>query len=56
MDFCQINSRISKGEEIPNEEILFRFYNPKAFPSDQNEIPISIFLELDLSCDWKYHR
>jgi hypothetical protein len=44
--------------EIPDGEILYRYYDPSAFPPDQVDIPTSIFNSNDgqLSCDWKKYR
>ncbi|UTC57497.1 hypothetical protein ABK01_03960 [Treponema sp. OMZ 305] len=44
------------NDEIPNGEVLFRYCNPAAFPDGQLEIPISIFMDRSLSCDWKLFR
>ncbi len=45
----------SEGE-IPNNELLYRYTNPKAFPEDQTEIPASIFNDPNLSCDWEKYQ
>jgi hypothetical protein len=42
--------------EIPNEELLYRFASPSAFPKDQVEIPVSVFHDPELSCDWRRYR
>jgi hypothetical protein len=41
---------------IPDGETLFRFCNPAAFPEGQREIPISVFNDPRLSCDWQRYR
>lgn len=41
---------------IPNDETLFRYAKPEAFPNGQQEIPVSIFTDTNLSCDWKKYR
>lgn len=38
---------------IDDGEILYRYADPVAFPTGQAELPISIFNDLDLSCDWE---
>lgn len=43
-------------EEIPDGEILYRYAFPQAFPEDQEEIPLSVFQDPELSCDWKKLR
>jgi hypothetical protein len=45
-----------KGDIIPNEEKLYRYVNPKVFPDDQDEIPTSIFIDKNLSCDWEKYQ
>jgi hypothetical protein len=47
---------LSQGSEIPNGETLFRYCFPGAFPVGQKEIPISIFQDRELSCDWEKFR
>ena len=42
--------------EIPDREILFRYAKPGSFPSDQEGIPISIFTDSNLSCDWAKYQ
>lgn len=37
---------------IPDGEKLLRYANPKAFPEGQLEIPIGVFNDPELSCDW----
>ena len=46
----------SPGTEIPDNEILFRYFNPKIIPEGQDEIPVSIFQDIELSCDWERIR
>ncbi len=41
---------------IPDGEILYRYAKPKAFPEGQTEIPVSIFNDPNLSCDWARYR
>ena len=50
-----MESRLSPGDEIPNGEFLFRYCSPMVFPEGQEDIPISIFNDLELSCDWEYY-
>lgn len=42
----------SPGSEIPNGEVLYRWCRRDAFPKDQIEIPVSLFDDINLSCDW----
>jgi len=42
--------------EIPNDELLYRYAKPEAFPLDQSEIPASIFNDPELSCDWEQYQ
>lgn len=51
-----MNIRLSYGDEIPNGEFLFRYCHPRAFPIDQVEIPVGIFQDEELSCDWEKIR
>lgn len=44
---------LSKGDEIPDGEFLFRYINPDAIPRGQREVPEGIFNDRDLSCDWE---
>ena len=44
------------GYEIPNGEHLFRFFNPQIIPPGQTSIPLAIFNDTELSCDWEYYR
>lgn len=37
---------LSPKSEIPDDEILYRYCNPNAFPEEQVDIPTSIFLEV----------
>ena len=40
------------NSEIPNDEKLFRYCNPLAFPEGQDTIPSSVYNDSSLSCDW----
>ena len=42
--------------EIPDGEILYRYCNPKMLPEGQNELPISIFDDREMSCDWERYQ
>ena len=44
---------LSKGDEIPDGEFLFRYIDPDAIPKGQREVPEGIFNDRDLSCDWE---
>jgi hypothetical protein len=44
------------GTIIADGETLFRFAKKEAFPPGQNELPLSIFNDPELSCDWKKFR
>ena len=46
---------LSKGDEIPDGEFLFRYIDPEVIPKGQREVPEGIFntQDRDLSCDWK---
>lgn len=46
----------SSKYEIPDGEILFRFCKPSAFPDGQRDIPIGIFNDEEMSCDWQKYR
>ena len=39
--------------KIDDGEILYRYADPRAFPEGQNELPLSIFNDPNLSCDWQ---
>ena len=41
---------------IPDGEILYRYAKPEAFPPGQLEVPVSIFNDPELSCDWAKFR
>jgi len=46
-----------KGDDIPDGEILFRYVKPPALPNGQTMIPLGLFKDPDLSCDWsKYQK
>lgn len=47
-----MNTQPSPGYEIPDGEILYRYFNPKIIPDGQEEIPAAIFNDPELSCDW----
>jgi hypothetical protein len=42
--------------EIQDGEILYRYANPNIFPEGQTDIPLSIFGEIELSCDWAMYQ
>jgi len=46
----------SPGSEIQNGEVLFRWCRRDAFPEDQVDIPVSLFNDRELSCDWAKFR
>lgn len=46
---------LSKAE-IPNGEILYRYAKPNLFPVGQDEIPLGVFNDESLSCDWSKHQ
>lgn len=39
--------------EIQDGEILYRYARPDAFPEGQTELPVAIFNDPNLSCDWE---
>ncbi|WP_152546351.1 hypothetical protein [Janthinobacterium lividum] len=39
--------------QIVDGEVLYRYANPAAFPPGQTEIPMSIFNDPEMSCDWE---
>lgn len=41
---------------IPIGETLYRYANSNAFPDDQKELPLSIFNDKELSCDWEKYQ
>ena len=41
---------------INNGEILFRYAKPSILPEGQDELPLSIFNDPSMSCDWMRHR
>lgn len=42
---------------IKDGEILYRYANPNILPEGQNELPLSIFNDPEMSCDWlKYQN
>lgn len=38
---------------ISDGEVLYRYADPKVFPSGQTELPTSIFNDAEMSCDWQ---
>lgn len=38
---------------IEDGETLYRYANPNVFPQGQTELPISIFNDPEMSCDWQ---
>jgi len=38
---------------IADGEILYRYADPAAFPTDQKELPTTIFNDPQMSCDWQ---
>ena len=46
----------SPGFEIPDGEILYRYCRPESFPEDQPEIPLGVFNDKEMSCDWAYYQ
>jgi hypothetical protein len=38
---------------IVDGEVLYRYADPRVFPVGQTELPISIFNDANLSCDWQ---
>lgn len=47
---------ISTPPLIPDGEFLFRYAKPEAFPEGQTDIPVGIFQDNDLSCDWERYQ
>ena len=47
---------MAKGTIIPNGEVLFRYIDPKSLPTGQVEIPVSVFNDSELSCDWERYK
>jgi len=43
-------------QEIDNDEKLYRYAKPSAFPAGQSEIPAVIFNDKELSCDWEKYQ
>jgi len=39
--------------DIVDGEVLYRYANPAAFPAGQEEVPLSIFNDPEMSCDWQ---
>jgi hypothetical protein len=39
--------------DIADGEVLYRYANPAAFPPGQDEVPLSIFNDPEMSCDWE---
>lgn len=38
--------------DIADGEILYRYADPSVFPAGQSELPVSIFTDAEMSCDW----
>ena len=38
---------------IQDGEVLYRYADPRVFPVGQTELPVSIFNDPNLSCDWQ---
>lgn len=45
-----------KGDIIPDGEILYKYVKPSSLPADQNDIPVFLFEQYDLSCDWSKYQ
>lgn len=41
---------------ISDGEILYRYASPGVFPDGQKELPLSIFNDPELSCDWMKYQ
>lgn len=41
---------------IGDGEILYKYVVPGALPMGQNELPLSVFTEPDMSCDWMKYQ
>ncbi|HHK8423454.1 TPA: hypothetical protein ACQYBJ_004502 [Vibrio parahaemolyticus] len=41
---------------ITDGETLFRYADPKILPEGQNELPLSIFNDVEMSCDWEKYQ
>lgn len=41
---------------IADDETLFRYADPKILPEGQEELPLSIFNDKDMSCDWERYQ
>jgi hypothetical protein len=39
--------------QIADGEVLYRYAKPAAFPEGQEGIPLSIFNDKEMSCDWR---
>ncbi len=37
---------------IKNGDVLYRYADPSVFPEGQELLPISVFCDTELSCDW----
>lgn len=42
--------------EIQDGDILYRYIFPSVFPEGQTELPVAIFNDTELSCDWKRYQ
>jgi hypothetical protein len=38
--------------DIADGEVLYRYADPSVFPAGQTELPVSIFTDEEMSCDW----
>ena len=51
-----MNIKHCPGSKIPEGEHLFRYFNPIIIPEGQIDIPVAIFKDKELSCDWEYYK
>lgn len=42
--------------EISDGEVLYRYAYPKVLPEGQDELPVSIFTDTEMSCDWSHYQ
>ncbi len=45
-----------KSDDIPNEEILFRYIKPKSWPEGQTKVNPGFLTDPSLSCDWAKYQ